>query len=96
MTYTLAPHVTAEMLEKEGFVENANGPDVPIVIDEEGQWCAVKVIKNVYVEINHIHYGDSWKTWIECSKKKDRKFYPTYLKPYIQDLISKGYVIENG
>jgi hypothetical protein len=93
MIYKLAPHVTVQMLNECGFVENAQGDDVPIVVDESGQWCAVRVHGKVYLEINHILHPWGWHTWIACSKGQGKDNRKAYIKPYIQDLIDKGMVI---
>ena len=93
MTYKLAPHVTEEMLQKLGFK----------------RWRVIflvrKIENDMYVHIAIWGNGNYERSTIQRGnhiglKGENEELGDSYGYPIqesdIQDLISKGYVIENG
>jgi len=84
MTYTLAPHVKAEMLEKEGF-------EITLSIDSKYPIHGTRKIddsREIFVNL-----------WVNLRERtlSDNHYNSSFdITPHIQDLIQKGYVIENG
>ena len=97
MTYTLAPFVTAEMLEKEGFVLIDN----PFVYGSKLWDFTVRVLSNpatiMFFDKNTLvkwamPESNPVRDWQKEYNIKVEQIYQTKL----QDLILKGYVIANG
>ena len=84
MTYKLAPHVTAEMLEKEGFEAHYDKGYLT-------SFCRPSKVMDNELMV-------AWDK--NCAYDKGiigmRYNYPPVELEDIQDLISKGYVIANG
>ena len=100
MTYTLAPSVTAEMLQKEGFkTEKDDDGDGNVVVVDYTKTFFSKKVKGAYVPFVSIGYvvidADTNELWIdrnpsfngECNEQ---------INPFIQNLIDKKMVIVNG
>jgi hypothetical protein len=90
MTYKLAPHVTAEMLEKEGFKAHY----------DKGYLTSFCRPSKVMAKDNEIE-NELMVAWDKnCAYDKGiigmRYNYPPVELEDVQDLIEKGYVIENG
>ena len=85
MTYKLAPHVTEEMLKEVGFV------------NEVGTFCFTRDI-GIFCDVqqeNETLFIDREKDSIWCDEIMfNGGWMDLDIKDYIQDLIDKGWVIE--
>jgi hypothetical protein len=102
MTYKLKDDVTAEMLNEVGFRDNELGKNNPVEVTEEKEFTAIRTSKNVAVTIDHITYNgmktyeDTIDVYRYVGEENNHKQVSKIMdwKPYIQDLIERGWVIE--
>lgn len=100
--YKLADNITAKLLTENGFRDNELGTDKPVEETIEKEFTAIRTSKKVAVVIDHITY-DGMKTYVdtidvyryvgEYNDHKQISKVRNWL-PFIQDLITKGMVVE--
>jgi hypothetical protein len=96
MTYTLAPFVTDEMLKECGFEITQNAYTGKNGYDFKDCFEAIRNIDSQYDIVVQDRTRDLTPLLYDKTSDGDPYDVEIDIVPYIQDLISKGYVIENG